>query len=435
MIDFVTRYVNLLSRVTDAPEEFQEAAVLFLVATAAGRKWIFKSLPDATIFGNRVGPTGKLLNLWFILIGKNRITRKSSGVISYVEEISQRVVGEQRIISEAFTPESLIKEMSEKSVLSAIQSRETLCCWICDEISWFFHHLKKKGSCMVSADAFLSKIYDGSTYSRTTIGRGKETVWNPYLTCLLASTDYLPTLFDELQIRLGFMNRFIYVVAERKKRKPLRTEPLSEEEEKEVEQIVTFLKALAERTSVTMLEMTNEAKQVYDSFEEEIEKRIETEDLGIKEGYCGQLPNLVVRLSCLYRISRMTPMEIRNYNSPVLTVEKQDVERAIDYADKAWTWFEKVVEIMLRPRGKRSTKGSVTRKGRRIVIEIVKKGPAKREYIIEATRKAGIDDSSVDNVILPSLIEDNIIKRDKPGWYSFVTDHTNNTHSNRDEIE
>lgn len=344
--DFVSRYVKLLSAITDAPEEFQEAAALFLISTAVGRRWIFKSLPDTAIFGDNAGTTGKLLNLWFIIIGKSRITRKSSGVISHVEEISKKVFGEKRIISEAFTPESLIKELSEKSEPFGTQKLETTCYWISDEIAWFFQHLKKRNSYMKAADAFLSKIYDGNTYRRTTIGRGKEIIWNPYLTCLLASTDYLPTLFDELQIRLGFMNRFIYVVAERKKRKPLRTEPLTEEEKKETHDVEDFLKALTQRTSVTMMEMTSEAKQVYDSFEEEIEKRIETEDLGIKERYCGQLPNLAIRLSCLYRFSRMRPEEIRKYSNPVLTVEKQDVEKAIDYATKTWAWFEKVIEIM-----------------------------------------------------------------------------------------
>jgi len=431
--DFVGKYVRLLSGITDAPREFQESAALFLISTAVGRKFVFKSLPDAKIFGNEVG-TGKLLNLWFILIGKSRITRKTSGVLGHVEEISRKVIGEHRIISEAFTPEALIKEMSGKSELSATGIHETVCSWICDEIAWFFQLLKKRDSYMVAADAFLSKIYDGSTYSRATIGRGKETVWNPYLTCLLASTDYLPTLFDPLQIRLGFMNRFIYVLAERTERKPLRTKPLTEEEKREVEEIIAFLKALAERTSVIMLEMTSEAKQIYDSFEEKIEKRIETEDLGIKEGYCGQLPNLVVRLSCLYRLSRMMPEEIQS-SSPILTVEKVDVEKAVDYVGKTWVWFEKVIEILLTPRVKKSTKGSLTRKGREVVIEILKEGPKKREHILQVTREADISDSLVDNEILPSSIRDNIIKRDQFGWYSLIIEQTDNPHSTEGDTQ
>jgi len=213
----------------------------------------------------------------------------------------------------------------------------------------------------------------------------------------------------------------------------LRTEPLTEAEKREVREIEGFLKALVERTSTTLLEMSSEAKALYDSFEEEIEKRIETEELGITEGYCGQLPNLVVRLACLYRISRMTPQEIRSYSSSVLTVEKQDVERAIAYTQRTWTWFEKVIEIMRKPQTKESTKGIFTRKGREIVVEILKEGPKRREDFLPETRKAGISDSLLDNVILPSLIRDKIINHDKPGWYSLATENSNNTRSNGGE--
>jgi len=349
--DFVTGYVNLLCQITDSPREFQEAAALFLLSTAVGRKWIFRSLPETSVFSGKT-ETGKLLNLWFIILGKSRITRKTSGVLRHAEDICKKVFGDHRLISAVFTPEALIKEMSQKSMPSTVAELETVCAWISDEIAWFFQQLRKKDSYLLNADAFLSRIYDGSTYSRSTIGRGKETIWNPYLTCLLASTTYLPALFDELQLRLGFTNRFIYVIAERRERKPLRTEPLTEVEQRKVKEILDFLKALSERRQVVMLQMTEEAKELYDAFEEEIENQIANEDLGIKEGYFGNLPNLVVRLSCLYRISRMTLQEIRTYDKPSLFVEKQDVENAIKYAWQAWAWFENVIQVMYKKKTK-----------------------------------------------------------------------------------
>lgn len=421
--------MKLLSRVTDAYEGFLEACGLFLLSLATGRKWIFRSLPDTSVFGEKDGKTGRFLNLWFVLLGPSRLGRKST-VIRHVKELSEKVFGIQCILTESFTPESLIAQMSKMSLHSVTGRLETVCCWISDEIAWFFQHLKKRDSYMASADSFLSKIYDGSTYSRGTIGRGKETVWNPYLVCLLASTDYLPTLFDELQIRLGFMNRFIFISSERLERKSLRTEPLTEEEKKEAREIEDYLDTLAKRISVTTLEMSNEAKAVYDSFEEEIETRIASEKLGVLEGYCGNLPNLLVRLSCLYRISRMTTEEIESYSKPVLIVEKQDVERAISYAWKAWTWFEKVVQIMRKPSTRESTRGNLTTKGREMVIQLLKEGPKKREHLLPHTRKAGIKDTLLDNVILPSLLKDNTIKRDKFAWYSLVTDSANRSQEN-----
>jgi DNA-binding transcriptional ArsR family regulator len=266
--------------------------------------------------------------------------------MTHVAELSRKIIGTEKMITEAFTPEALIEQMSGMSEPFITGEAVTVCSWISDEIAWFFQHLKKQNSYMATADAFLSKIYDGATYRRATRSKGEEVVFYPYLTALVASTDILPTLFDELQIRLGFLNRFIFVIGERKERKPLRTTPLTEDEKAEALYIEDFLKAVAERSIVTMLEMTEEAKQSYDLFEKEMEDKIQNEKLGLKENYCGQLPNLVVRLSCLYRISRMTVEEIKAYSKPVLTVEREDVERTIGYALKAWDWFEKVIEIM-----------------------------------------------------------------------------------------
>jgi len=339
--DFISRYVKLLSNITDAPEEFQEAAALFLVSAMAGRRWTYRSIPETSIFGDRSEDFGKPLNLWFVLLGKSRIARKSTGVVRHVEDLVKDILGERFLLSKSFTPEFLVKEMAEKT-----SADETHCIWISDEIAGFFQQLRKRGSYMTSADALLSTIYDGNTYSRGTIRREKEVVPNPYLVCLLASTDYLPTLFDELHIRLGFLNRFINVLGVRKERKPLRTSPLDEDERREAEYIRRYLNALAERGSLTVIVMDEHAKKLYDLFEERIEERIEKEDLDIREGYYGNLPNLVIRLSCLYRLSRMTPDEIRSYQEPTLAVQKQDVERAIDYSWKAWSWFENVIEIM-----------------------------------------------------------------------------------------
>jgi hypothetical protein len=417
--DFITQYVRLLARITDAPEEYQEAAALFLLSTVAGRRWIFRSLPETLIFSEKPGNTGRILNLWFILIGKSRVSRKTS-VLNQVEDMLKEIFGERRSLSKTFTPEFLVKEMSRKSEHIADES-ETHCYWIKDEVAGFFKQLKRKDSYMADADDVLSTIYDGMTISRGTIGRDKETVHNPYLTTLLASTHRLPTLFDALQIELGFLNRFIYVVGERKQRKPLRKKPLDDEERQTANRMKDFLKALARMEAVTTIEMTGEAEQTYDSFEEEVERRIGSENLGIKEGYCGQLPNLVVRLSCLYRLSRMTLEEIRNYSNPMLAVEKQDVDRAIQYSRKAWKWFEEVIELMNTPRTNENNYGNLTNLGRMKVLELLKDGPKMRKHFLQPLGDIGVGHSLLDNLILRSLLRDGLIQQYKFGWYSLTT--------------
>jgi len=50
---------------------------------------------------------------------------------------------------------------------------------------------------------------------------------------------------------------------------------------------------------------------------------------GLREGFAGQLPNLVFRLSCLFRISRMSADEVRGYEKVTSLVEIQDLDRAV----------------------------------------------------------------------------------------------------------
>jgi len=164
--------------------------------------------------------------------------------------------------------------------------------------------------------------------------------------------------------------------------------------------------------------MTNEAKEIYDSFEEKIEDQIENEDLGIKEGYCGQLPNLVVRLSCLYRIGRMTAEQISNYGDPILTVKKQDVERAIGYVRKAWDWFEKTIKIM------QSTEPSRLREKERAktaIIEYLSDGTEKHVVEMQKSviRRTGVSPATFYSA-LKELIREGKIRRSRKGVYKLV---------------
>ena len=340
IFDFVTEYKTLMMNVTDAPDEFIEAAALFLISTAVGRNFQFMSLPDTPIFKQSLDPmqtSGRLLNLWFVLIGRSRITRKST-VISRCTELIE-IVDEELILPTDFTPQALIKVMSEK-----MRNNETKCVWIHDEISGFFEQLKRSDF-MVATDAILSKIYDGSAYVRSTIGRGREAIVNPYLTVLVASTEYLPTLFDEVRLRQGFLNRFIYVLGRRKRRLNLRSSLAPDEEEK-ARELYKWIMAIYNREEIVFMNFDATAKKIYDEFEERIENDIEKKDLGIQEGYYGNLPNFVIKLSCIFRLSRMTADEIVAYDRPILTVNAQDVRRAIAYVWRAWDWFNEVVKMM-----------------------------------------------------------------------------------------
>ncbi len=356
-VDFIERYVSLLSGnendlpgVTDAPRDFQEAVALFLVSTAAGRKFYFMSAPEANLYNHTGGTVGKTLNMWFILLGKSRVARKSVTVSKAVDAL--RELNSDLLLPQDFTPSALVKVLASRPPGS-------VSCWVNDEISSFFEKLRQ-GDYMTSTDTVLSVIYDCRNYRRDTISRQVEQIESPYLTCLLASTYILPTMFDENRIQQGFLNRFIYVLGDRTVWRPTRS-MLTQRELDEADELMTWMRALSEMSVSAPILMTYnaDARARFDEFEQRIEEKIMDGVHPLLEGYLGNIPNFVIKLSSLFRLSRLDvsyfqtdPTAIR----PFLEIEQQDLVRAIDYADKVWQWFNRVVELMRRPRESRVPK-------------------------------------------------------------------------------
>lgn len=333
--DFISEYKRLVREITDTPDDFIEASALFLISTFAGRKFAIYTTPEIQIYRDEHG--GKLLNVWFIFLGKTRVSRKSTiidKVEQYIEEIAPEIA-----LPKDFTPESLISELAERTINGV-----THVAWVHDEVSQFFEALKKKDY-MASTDALLSRIYDGRDYFRSTVSRGREVVKRPYLTVLVASTDVLPTYFSELHIRQGFLNRFLYIVPERGKLQPLKfnTSDTVREEFRELGD--NWLKELYHMTDSIVVDLSGEAKKQYYEFESWIDQKILNEDLGIREGFYGNLPNSLLKLAALYRISRMSPAELQNPKY-LLPVEEEDVTRALTFLKKAEKWFNNVIRLM-----------------------------------------------------------------------------------------
>lgn len=349
MTSLIDKYVTLISGghlegkdykgITDSPKDFQKAAALFLVSTIAGRNFLFMSAPETKLLGDDLVQGGKILNLWFIIMGKSRITRKTVSVSKIQEFV--KGIDDRMLLPDDFTPQALIEILSKRN-------RGEQCCWMNDEISGFFEALQR-ADYMATADTVLSHIYDGRDYHRRTIKRASEVVEAPYLTCYLASTDYLPVLFDESKLRQGFLNRFIYVYAERTEWKPVRGR-IERKEKQLAENIHEWLTELYEVNTRAVLDFSEEARQIYNDFEQDVEKEISGGMSPLKEGYMGNIPNFVVRLSGIFRIARLSTQELRDIQKiAILGVEEEDVMQAIQYSEKMWQWFEKSLELMHTP--------------------------------------------------------------------------------------
>lgn len=338
--DFVTIYTGFKKRVTDAPIEFHEPVALFLISTFAGRRWIMLTTPDLRYFAkNDDAIGGKYLNIWIILLGKSRITRKTSGVVKDVEDIIDNIKPEIKLPTIA-TPQFLASKLAEMS-----DSYETHATWVNDECSLFFDLLYEVRSYMVGTDAFLSKIYDGRTFVGGTISRKEERIPNPYLTMLLASVLQTARSFRDAGLRQGFLNRPIYVVGKSKNRRSVQTRQLKSEEKDIVRYILDYLQALSEYPEVVIVKTDNDAKKLLDTYTEKIESYIAEHELDLSESYIANIPDLMLKISALYRLSRLTPKEIREYERPFLQVEYQDMERAQVFVEKCRKWFKGMLDL------------------------------------------------------------------------------------------
>jgi len=341
--DLINNYVDLMTYISDAPHEFFEASAIYLLSTVA-RKFVFLSTPDIEIFSDSL--SGKKLNLWFCLIGKSRISRKST-VLSKAEEYI-KYIDKNLLLPKDFTPESAIRDMSKKK-----KGDSVVCTWIHDEVSGFFQAVRKKDY-MITTDTLLSRIYDGRDYEKETISRGREVIKDPYLTMLVSSTEYLPTIFIEDHLRQGFLNRFIFVVKLKRDKHMKLKQTVDEDIIKDLREIGDILKTIYNYDINIPILFSEDAKNVYDEYEEYIEDIIEKNELDIREGFYGNIPNLTQKLSSLFRISRLKPEDIYTYNKPFLMIEEEDVERAISYTKKCIKWFEEVIKIMkIKPERKR----------------------------------------------------------------------------------
>jgi len=306
-----------------------------------------------------------------------------------------------------FTPERLVSIMSEKY---SRERDETRAIWINDEVSGFFEDLKKKRY-MSSADVLLCHLYDGRGHIRSTLARGDEIIKKPYLTVFVASTEILPKFFDEIMIRQGFLNRFLYLYGEYEEWKPLRR-TLSQDEVEEAKSLEEWLKAL-NQSSVIMLDFNAEAWKFYQEFERKIDEKIRSENLGLKEGYFGNYPDFLLKLACIHRISRMSIEEFEN-PPPITVVGVSDLKWAFDFLRKVDSSFDKVLEIMkrtfLEDRKHVSLEEEVLR-----LIKINGGAITRKDLLMKLHSRFGIKAEDLDRVItnLENLgeIEKDIVRR------------------------
>jgi hypothetical protein len=123
---------------------------------------------------------------------------------------------------------------------------------------------------------------------------------------------------------------------------------LSNEERKKATDIIQFLSAIKTLNAGYFLVLDEKANELFSEYEEMIENRIETEDMGLKEGYYGGIPNFVIRIACLFRINRMTLEDLKELDEkqvPIIQFTEKDMKLSIKFGEIIWGWFEKMMAL------------------------------------------------------------------------------------------
>ena len=91
-----------------------------------------------------------------------------------------------------------------------------------------------------------------------------------------------------------------------------------------------------------------------------------------------------------------------------------DYEEDGEFAKQLWLneyvpSIMNVIDDIMQRKSKRSKRTSKSVKGEKIVLKQLEEGSKTRKELLKCTRKAGIKDTLIDNVVLPSLVEQGLI--------------------------
>jgi hypothetical protein len=209
---FITRYVTVARRRTDAPEEAHELAAVVVLSALAGSR---VRLPMA------YRADGVRLVLWGMNVVDSTSGRKTT-VNEFAADVIRQVLGEDAILPWKGSPEALIQALAARDGRAAVFAR--------DEYSGLLAQMKKGGYVAGLAQDFI-RGFDGlpitmartAKMNRKTGERVDDTdrVRDPYLVKLCAATrtsfTETATIDDVLD---GLLARFVFTSGSAEERRP-----------------------------------------------------------------------------------------------------------------------------------------------------------------------------------------------------------------------
>lgn len=340
--DFITRVATFISETTLTSYAWAECIALNLLSTIMG--------PDRVI----IDKMGKLnLNLFFLIIGPSGIAKKTTPIKTYTGEIFRKLSDKldyQFELPSRYSVEGMIHYLAEKSVGSIIR----------DEFTSIFKEAQNKDYLADSLE-FMSELYDGKIMPRTTLTWKTVPKTYCYVTLLAATTPYLYRVMKPDFFTQGTGNRMLIVVYDTDQVNDKQIDPEDFFQGPKFEAIRDdfideTVENLAEirNSNFRYLNPDEDAGRLWSEFELECRKqakiRFTSNTYDLNYGYLSRLPEMILKLSGLYAVSRSWQSLCLEGCPRDLIIIQEDMKRA---TEKGWYHYNQFCKMMgqwrLRP--------------------------------------------------------------------------------------
>lgn len=262
--DFVSKYVEYASGVTDSPLDFHQLLAIATVGSVLGRSRYIQ-------FGEfRIYP-----NFWMIILAPTAFYRKSTALM-----IAQRILSSCR-------PGTIYPtEFSHEKIQAILQQNP--------QGTFYYYEFRTlmgllSRDYMAGTKSMLTELFDNpDTYSRSTLG-SNICITDPCISLISATTcDWFLSSIRQGDIEGGFLNRFAYVFSDHKLKDqaiPPHADPVKR---------ATVYKMLAETYEYNKnldweMELTEDSRKMYEHFYSKF--------INMFEDINPQYRNLFVRLN------------------------------------------------------------------------------------------------------------------------------------------
>ena len=299
--NFVRKYMKYMSTQYDGYQDWNLAAAYELLSIISDKKLVLKTAQEY------IYP-----NIWIFGLGTSTISRKSTGM-KKAKKILEKLKLKVNKLSDSFTPERFIEDMSENSHAYFMK----------DEAAGFLASLQK--SYMSEMRDLFMDLYDCGDYSRslrTSKSKNDDkkanfNVVDTYLNmCMMTTPENFKEYATTLDVLSGWFMRYLFLYPTYKKN----WMGIREENEQDIvgfNELVKFLKERSEQVSNTKqinMHMTKEAWDFFNKWQESRESSIRETDDKVSSSIFGRLQMYALKLAMIYELGKeefvMTPIPV-----------------------------------------------------------------------------------------------------------------------------